>query len=239
MAAVVHDDGLVASAGAQSAAARAGEARIVLPTRRSPNAAAAVLPELPARALDVSPITLEVVTRRTPRQGPASTERQTITRTTRLIHVVTDRTEWLFERNQVDPRRVSALLVHHPSRAIVLHDESDLRNTLGVAGWADVLMLGVDASVVNRLTPSPQSRALAGMRFRRYATRGDGPGLAEVWWNQEQLLLLAATIRDAAGVTTVTVERLEAGADPALLRPPPARFPDYKVIDLAEWLEGH
>jgi hypothetical protein len=45
-------------------------------------------------------------------------------------------------------------------------------------------------------------------------------------------------IRGAAGRTNVTVQRLKHGADATLLRSPSTRYPEYKLIDLAEWLEG-
>lgn len=86
----------------------------------------------------------------------------------------------------------------------------DLRNMLRLNGWADVLMLGFDAGAVSRLTPTDQSRTMAEIRFVKYGA-----------------------------ATRVSVERLSAGVNAAVLRSPLARFPEYKVVNLAEWLEGH
>ncbi len=123
---------------AQTTRAQDGEVVFVRPARRAPDAAPAPPPALPPRAEEVQPLTFEVVTRRTPRTGPVSTDRQRVSRTRDRIHLAMARTEWLFERNPVDPRRVSALLVHHASRSIAAHEESDLRNAVGVIGWAAV-----------------------------------------------------------------------------------------------------
>ena len=53
-------------------------------------------------------------------------------------------------RNSVDPRRVSGMLIDHASRSIVVHEESDLRSRLGIDGWAEALLLGLDPAVVLR-----------------------------------------------------------------------------------------
>jgi hypothetical protein len=225
----------------ESQTTRAQDAEVVFvrPMRRAPDTPPAPLPELPSRAHEIEPLTFEVVTRRTPPNGAAVTERQRVSRTKDRIHVATEATEWLFERNPVDARRVSALLVHHPSRSIVTHEESDLRNTVGITGWAPVLMIGVDVNVLATLAPTSESRTEAGLQFRKHLARAAGQGFSEVWWNPEQLLPLTTVIRDGAGLTDVTVQGLRRGVDAALLRSPSSRFPKYRLVDLAEWLEGH
>jgi hypothetical protein len=239
VAAVVIGAEIIGSLQAQTIRAQDAEVVFVRPTRRAPVAVPASPPELPSRAHDVEPFTFEVVTRRTPRTGSAVTERQRVSRTKDRIHVATGATEWLFERNPTDPRRVTALLVHHASRSIVTHEESDLRNTVGIDGWAPVLLIGVDMAVLGTLTPTSESRTSAGLQFRKHAAVAQGQGVSEVWWNAEQLLPLTTVIRDAAGVTNVTVQGLRSGVDATLLRSPSSRFPKYRLVDLAEWLEGH
>ncbi len=46
--------------------------------------------------------------------------------------------DWLFVRNPVDPRRVSATMIDHRARLLVEYDESELRNAGIARGWADV-----------------------------------------------------------------------------------------------------
>jgi hypothetical protein len=55
--------------------------------------------------------------------------------------VTTKNREWLFQRNSVDSRRVSATITEHPEKAVVEYAESDVRNLLGINGWAEVLKL--------------------------------------------------------------------------------------------------
>jgi hypothetical protein len=143
------------------------------------------LPEAPPPGADaVASETLDVMTRIQPIEGDALTLTETITRTVDRIHLSSEGREWLFVRNVRDRRRVSGTLVDHAARAIVFYSESDLRNVVGVNGWADTLKLGFE------------------------------PGLQVV--------------------------RAVGGVNPALLRNPAERFPEYRVFHLAEWLEsGH
>lgn len=156
--------------------------RIRTPERRAVIVPVSALEELPPGADLVASQTLHVVTRVQPIEGDAETVRETITRTVDRIHLSSAGREWLFVRNVRDPRRVSGTLIDHAARAVIFYDESDLRNVVGLNGWADALRLGSE------------------------------PGLQ--------------------------VERTVGGVNPALLRRPAERFPDYKVFDLAEWLEG-
>jgi hypothetical protein len=153
------------------------------PKRRAPDTPPAPPPSLPADAHTITPTTFDIVVRR----GPATTDRRaarhTISRTADRIHVRGhDGREWLFERNPIDPRRVSATLVEHAAKVLVLYEETDLRMMLGIRGWADVLALGVDRQAF-------------------------------------------------------AIEPGKPGVDAALLRPALERFPKYRVVDLAEWLE--
>jgi hypothetical protein len=186
----------------------------------------------------VKPLTLSAVIHAAPATGPAHTLRQTITRTADRIHVAADdRREWLFERNAIDSRRVSAALVEHASRVIVLYEESDLRNRLGIRGWADVLSLGFDPRILKGLTATEEVRSHSGIRFLRYAAGGMNASTQEVWWSDEQALPSAFVTRDDAGVTRFSIERIRGGVDAPLLQHPAFRFRAYRVVDLADWLE--
>jgi hypothetical protein len=211
----------------------------VAPIRRPPDALPAAPPSLPPGADDIPTLTFEVLVEHKPLKGRALVQRQTVSRTKDRIHILADGKEWLFERNPVDPRRVSASLIHHPSRTVVLHEESDLRNTLGINGWADVVMIGFDATSLNRLTPTAESRTMEGIRFRRHVSASERAGVSEVWWNQDYLLPATFVVRQSTGVTKVFIQRLDTKTDPVVLQSPSSRLPDYRVVNLAEWLEGH
>lgn len=213
------------------------EIAFVRPARRPADAPPAAPPDLPPGADDIGPLTFEVVVEHRPAKGSASVQRQTVSRTKHRIHIIASGKEWLFERNPVDRRRVSAFLIHHSSRTLVLHEESDLRNTLAINGWADVLLMGFDATTLNRLTPKSESRTTAGIRFRKHAA-AEQAVISEVWWNQDYLLPESFVVQDPAGVTSVSLRGLKVKADSAVLQSPSSRFPDYRVVDLAEWLEG-
>jgi hypothetical protein len=113
-------------------------------------------------------------------------EPRKVLRTVNRILVSTREREWLFERNSIDPRRVAATVVEHADKTVVIYGESDVRNLLGLNGWAEVLALTSETSA------SP----------------------------------------------ALTVERIRQGVDDQLLRPCQTRFPTYKVIEIADWLES-
>lgn len=209
------------------------------PTRRAPEVRPAAAPELPSGADHIKPLTFDLVVRREPLEGRAQVVRQTVSRTRDRIHIAVGGREWLFERNAIDPRRVSGQLIDHAKRSIVLHDESDLRNMRGLEGWADVLMLGLDAAVLSRLVPTDQTRTMAGIRFVKYAASDTDTRTSELWWSHEQAMPSAFVVHEDGAATRVSVERLSAGVNAEVLRSPSARFPEYKALDLAEWLEGH
>ncbi len=153
------------------------------PKRRAPDAPPAAPPSLPADAHSIAPTTFDIVVRPGPATKDRLAVRQTVSRTADRIHVMgRDGREWLFERNPIDPRRVSGTLVEHRAKVLVLYEETDLRMVLGIRGWADVLALGVDRQAF-------------------------------------------------------AIEHVKPGVDATLLRPALERFPKYRVVDLAEWLE--
>jgi hypothetical protein len=206
----------------------------VLPARRLTAAVPEPPPPLPAGAEGVQPLTLEV--RVTTRAGArAQTRTQTVTRTADRVHVATATgVEWLFERNPVDPRRVAASAVQHAEKTIVVYSESDLRMTLGIPGWAHVLTMGVDARAVT--AASGEARRVAGLPFlkTRVTTAGARGAL---WWNADQLLPLEYA--GAGDGTSLSVVKIAPGVDQSRLRAPEARFPGYRVVEFADWLEEH
>jgi hypothetical protein len=208
------------------------------PVRRPQTHTPAIVPSLPENADRIRPMTLDVRIETASRSGPRVLERRTISRTSTRIHVRGEGSEWLFQRNPVDPRRLNGQLVHHAKRLIVQHEESDLRNIVGLNGWADVLMLGIDETALRRLTATARSRTSAGIRFQELRAATPGTGLVEVWWSDDQAMPSAFTLRRDEGATSLKVTRVRAEVDESLLLDPALRFPAYRVIDVAEWLEG-
>jgi hypothetical protein len=213
---------------------------LVLPTRRAPDAPPAQPPLLPDGAEHITPLTFEAIVRRQPAAGPAQTVSQSISRTVDRVHVATsDGREWLFERNTRDPRRVSGYLVEPAARAIIVYEESNLRNALGIRGWADVLMVGFDPTLLDGLRRTGTTRTIEGIRFVRYEPARGATSTREAWWSDDELFASSFVRRDDTGSTRFAVKRVQLGVDAALLQLPPVRFPAYRVVDFADWLEGH
>ena len=184
----------------------------------------------------LTPSTIRLVVQHEKKGSRAA--RQTISRTADRTHIVeSDGREWLFERNPVDPRRVSASLIQHAAQVIVLHSETDLRMTLGIRGWADVLTLGFDHEALRRYRPTPDVRVIDGIRFVRYVPSEKATSLNEVWWSDKEVLPSRFSVAQADGLTRVMIESMTDRVDSELLVPPVSRFPKYRVVDLADWLE--
>ena len=162
--------------------------------------------------------------------------RQVVSRTADTIHIAgSDRREWLFERNTIDPRRVSAAVVEHASQTIVLYEESDLRMMFGIRGWADVLTLGFDSETLVRYKPTREVHAIGGIRFSRWAATDRAGSASDVWWSNEHALPAEFATGDGPGGTRVLIERARAGVNPAVVAPALHRFPKYRVVELADW----
>jgi hypothetical protein len=220
-------------AGPAASAAATGP---VLPDRRAPAAAAPALPPpVPPAADRIAPMAYTVTTTWTATDGVSRSTVQHVTRTASRVHLVLDngRKEWVFDRNLVHPDRVSGVMVDHDARQILQYDETELRTALQLRGWADVLMMRVDPSVLAGLRATGDERQVAGLTFRLH--RAEPPpdrGMVEVWWNQEQLLALGSVARESATLTVTTrVEDLRTPADAAVLGNVADRFPDYERLD--------
>lgn len=212
-------------------------ARPVLPKRRALDPPPFSPPSVPAEADAISPLTLDVMVLQQTPSGQVHTLRQTITRTSTRMHVAPSQgREWLYERNPIDARRLSAFLIDHTSKTIVSHSDSDLRNVLAISGWAQALTLGFDAALLANATPSRDIRVIDGITFARFRVPSGGKSL-DVWWSPEQLLTAEFTRTDDKGLTRFSIQGIRRAVDQNVLRPPESRFPDYRSVDLADWLE--
>ncbi len=219
--------------------------RITVPVRQaqaaplSPN-----LPALPAAAEHISPMVLTVTTRWEESGKSLRTLRQTVMRTRDRVRVALDGTEreWLFLQNPVDHRRVTAFLIDHKSKHILVYDESDLRNAQGVRGWLDVLTLTLDSRAVNALRDTGRREIVAGLEFvehvRDTASGTGTDGIVDVWWSESHLLPLRFSVRDGRVLAISEVQIGLAPIDESVLAAASVRFPQYAVVDIADAREG-
>lgn len=202
-------------------------------------------PPLPAGLDTLTPVTLTVVTRWEQPGRPPRTSRQTVLRTVDRVLVATEgqRSEWLFERNPIDGRRVSGFLVDHGTQRILVHQESDLRTGQQLRGWADVLTIRFDPAHLQSLRATGERQIVSGETFLRYVSRDShsskpGPAVLDVWWSERRLLPQRVTTREGPIVMTSTIESLEEGVDTSRLMPPASRFPAYRVMDITDAREA-
>jgi hypothetical protein len=213
---------------------------LTIPNRKLAGGPPVSPPRLPASADSISPATIDIVVTRGATAGRSSELRQTVSRTASRIHLAgAERREWLFERNPVDSRRVSATLIEHRAEALVLYGETDLRIALGIRGWADVVALGFDSTILSSYQRTAMTRMIGTVQFARYAAAGKRDPATDVWWSESHALPGQFATTERGTVTRIAVERLRPGVDDSVLRQPPARFPKYRVVDYADWLEKH
>ena len=212
---------------------------LVLPKRRGSEARSELPPPLPPLT-DVTPLTLDVTIEVQEATGHGSIFRRRVSRANDRVHVAEgDGREWLFERNSRDSRRVSGLFVDHGRHVIVVYDESDLRNTQGIRGWTDVLTLGFDPELLKRLQAGTTVRRIDGQPFVRYTALHDDVPVQEVWWSAAQALPTDVLTTGGGGSVRLRIEHARRGVDSTILQAPPTRFPTYRVIDFADYLERH
>lgn len=194
---------------------------------------APVAPVLPPELAEVPDHTLTVTLEMEGDARAAARRTRVVSRTTDRVHVAESRdVEWLFRRNPIDRARVSGVLVEHREQRLVVYDESDLRNLLGIEGWAGVVSLGFDYRALNRAPATLRERQVGAIRFVRH----EAPD-AFFWWSAEAKLATDFTQRQGPRALRVSIEAATPAVDDALLQDPVVRFPAYEVLDVADWLE--
>jgi hypothetical protein len=152
------------------------------------------------------------------------------------IRVVGGSSEWLFVRNPLDPRRVSARRVEHLGRVIIEYDESELAMSGIARGWADVASFGVRLDELQRLSRTGRSERHFGFEFVEWRSPTEAVDEA-VWWSDEAAL--PWLVSGGARRTVLQVSSLQRGVDRARLQEPLARFTGYRVMDVADYREKH
>jgi hypothetical protein len=207
--------------------------------RRTPDDPPAPPPDLPPGADRVTPLTVEALVELQRPRAEKRTIRQAFTRTVDRVHLQSNNREWLFVRNPKDARSATGYCIEHASRTVIVFEDSDLRNVLGIRGWADIVMFGFDRSLLGELKRTDESRNLNGIHFVRYTNARKDARKREVWWSDDQAFPSAFVIADAGGTTRFSIKRVRAGATAELLQLPSSRFPKYRLIDFPDWLENH
>lgn len=220
----------------------ASAASVILPTRSLEKRPALLgIPEVGALLDNPPSLTLEVEVRGGTPEA-TTVQRKTVTRTSERIHVrfAGNGLEWLFVRNPIDRRRMSATLVEHRRRTLVEYDESELRNGGLGRGWADVVALGFEAEHLSALRPSGKAQESAGFRFAETLPVNGAEGkVRELWWSDQAAVPLIMVLVDGATRSQVQVRSIRRDVDSALLRDTRERFPAYSVMDVADYREKH
>jgi hypothetical protein len=209
-----------------------------VPIRLQEDAAMRVEPPAMPAALAAPPeLTVELVTTSTAHSQRVE-RRQDVARTADRIHVrvVDAGVEWLFVRNPVDPRRVSARRVDHARRVIVEYDESELQLNGIARGWADVAGLGVEHDALQELMRSGRTRNHFGFEFVEWRSKPGVPA-REIWWSDEAALPLH--ISGLPSDSTVVIVSVRRDVERTRLLEPLERFHDYSVMDVADYREKH
>jgi hypothetical protein len=213
-------------------------APIQLPSRLMDNHhAPLVLSALTRSCLNAPPVTVEVLV--TAPGKPHLTK--TVTRTADRVHVRLGKghgaPEWLFTRNPVDIRRVSAQLVNHDERAIMEYDDTALRNSGTAFGWADVVGLGLDAAQLATYSNTAKERNADRLKFNLFETSKPNRGSSQVWWSEEACLPQELITPTPAGLQSSKIVALKHAVDPEVLKPAGVRYPTYTIVEAIDWLE--
>ncbi len=151
--------------------------------------------------------------------------------------------EWLFRQNPIDHRRLSALLIDHREKMILQYEMFDLQEIGITPSWADAFALGVRIDILNVLHPTGQTRDESGIHFEQFVSsrveNHPDPGM-EIWWSTLNYLpLRVIEPGQDQNAIEMQVVNLSHTIDPDLFRNPTDRFPDYPIMDLADWREEH
>jgi len=197
------------------------------------------VPDVPALLANPPDLTAEVETR-SGTGVQASVQRKKVARTAARVHITFGEgaIEWLFVRNPLDGRRVSASLIDHRRRAIIEYDESELRTGGLARGWADVVGFGVQPESFARMRPTGRSETLGGFSFvENQLPEPGGDEVREVWWSREAAAPLR--VSTLARHSEIVLQSLRPNVDESVLLDPRHRFPAYAVLDVADFREQH
>lgn len=197
------------------------------------------IPDLPDDLERLEPATLIIETN-IKHGNQLRTVTRKVSRTANRIHVenLAGEQQWLFIQNPLDRRRVFGQLIDNHEQAILEYHESDLADAGVGYGWADILGMGVPASLIEELQPTGQIEEKFGIVFRKYVpaampegTRKNAP--QEIWWSETHYLPLR--VIDRNGALRQEITSVHGKVDASLLKDPRVRYNAYVVVDKADW----
>lgn len=192
------------------------------------------LAALPREMRTVPDYTVRITMHGHPDRLESAARHRLVSRSTDRVHVgETADAEWLFRRNTLDIARASGVLIDHRTKTLVVYGESDLRNLLGINGWAAIVSLGFDHRLLDQAASTGQIKTVDDVPFVLYKS-----AQASFWWSAEAGLATEFTPQGGTAVELAVVDSATRGVDESLLRDPEVRFPTYRVVDVAEWLEN-
>ena len=147
--------------------------------------------------------------------------------------------EWLFVRNPVDNRRVSAFLIDHNEHAILDYPQSDLLDTKVVNGWAEVMALGLPLDLFKKMHATGKSRVLNGIVFKQYlkanSARLHTGAPLEIWWSEKYFLPLKIVRKSEKSQWIQELTQVRFKVDRKVFKSPLERFANYTFLDNADW----
>jgi hypothetical protein len=199
------------------------------------------LQEVPVQLDRVEPVSFAVQVSDSARPSDPP-KAEYITRAADRMHVrfsLENHQEWLFIRNPMDPRRAKAQVIDHKLKTILEYEESDLLDAGMSADWLQIATLGNSPNALPELFPSDRIQSYRDIPCREYSTPPESAPLRQVCWNEELFLPLRAVIRQGEATLVRQITDLQKPEQPELLHDPSERFPEYAVMDLADWREEH
>ncbi len=196
-----------------------------LPPPRAPQS----LPEWAAAVPRVS-ITYHV------KQRSQSLKRISVTRSAKRVLVRTPEEEWFFEQNAADPRRADGQRIIHHRKLILGYSEADLVDAGLGRDWAHLVTLGVGTETLLRMR-SVGFAQVNGIQCEAFVASDPTLTLQEVCWNHRGRYPVRLRVGSGDDSQTHIAVEVSENIDEAQTAPPRTRYPDYTLIDLADWRE--
>jgi hypothetical protein len=155
---------------------------------------------------------------------------------------IDDPIHFWYLRNSVDRARMSGVEVQHGERLLVEYPESDLEDQGLGTSWAALSRFGVGLDAFASLARTGEAEEAFGIRFERWARDAAAPAAEgeplEIWWSGDWALpLRVLRLREGRTVEQRLIA-LERALDPELAKSPALRWPEYQVMDVADYREG-
>lgn len=176
--------------------------------------------------------------------GAAQGVGRTVARSAHAVRLgkAEDPIHFWYLRNAVDPARMDGVEVRHEERALVEYPETDLQDVGLGSSWAALSQFGVELDAFAALQRTGEAETAFATRFERWVRTATTPPAAdevlELWWSEElRVPLRVLRARGEANLEQRLIA-LERRLDPDLHRVPALHWPEYQVMDVADYREG-